>query len=93
VNGFLRAALVVALSPLFFVLLGATLGFFHLVDPAIGREAVGRGLAAHAALAGVITGIVALGVAGYGGFRRLWPRAVLPLALSVASYLAAIYIL
>jgi len=93
VDGFLRVALIVALSPLFFVLLGATLGYFHLVDGAVAREAVARGLGAHAALAGVITGIVALGVAGYGGFRRLWPRAVLPLALSLASYLAAIYIL
>jgi hypothetical protein len=93
VDGFLRAALIVSLSPLFFVFLGGMLAFFHLVDANIAREAVARGLGAHAALAGVITGIVALGVAGYGGFRRLWPRAVLPLALSAASYFAAIYIL
>jgi len=93
VHGFLRVTLYVSLAPLFFAVLGILLGKLNLLDPVIAHDAVARGLAARTALAGVITSIVALGVAGYGGFRTLWPRAVLPLALSIAGYFAAVYVL
>lgn len=86
-------ALIISLAPLFFAALGAGLVALQLLDPTVAHDVIARGLGARVAIAGAITGIVALGVAGYGGFSRLWPRAVLPLALSVASYLAAVYIL
>ena len=93
VEGFLRVALIVALAPLCFAILGAALAALRLLDLNIAHDVIGRGLGARVAIGGVITGIVALGVAGYGGFSRYWPRAALPLALSIASYFAAIYIL
>lgn len=92
-HGFLRVTLYVSLAPLFFAVLGEALGAMGLLDPMIAHHAVAKGLAARTALAGVVTSIVAFGVAGYGGFRTHWPRAAVPLALSIASYLAATSIL
>jgi hypothetical protein len=93
VHGFLAVDLAVSLSPLFFVCLAWLLSSMHLLDATIAREAIARGLGIKAALAGIITGFLGIAAAGVGGFGRLWPRAVLPLALSFASYFAAVYIL
>ena len=93
VHGFLVADLVVSLSPLFFVCLAWLLSSMRLLDATIAHDAIARGLGAKAALAGIVTGFLGIAAAGVGGFRQLWVRAVLPLALSFASYLAAIYML
>jgi fatty-acyl-CoA synthase len=81
----LRLALLIGISAPLFVLIGAVgtkLGWF---DWRVGFGLLTIGWAPKAAFLGVFTGLAALYVAGFAGWRRLWPLAVAALLVPIAT--------
>lgn len=84
----LRLALLIALSAPLLVLMGAIGTKLGLWDWRVGFLGMTVGAAPKAAFLGVFTGLVALYVAAFAGWRRLWPLAVLSLAVPIGTVIA-----
>jgi fatty-acyl-CoA synthase len=81
----LRLALLVAISAPVLVLAGAVGTKLGLWDWKVGFGLMTVGWAPKAAFLGLITGLVALYVAAFAGFRRLWPLAAIALIVPAAT--------
>ncbi|MDP2260386.1 MAG: long-chain-fatty-acid--CoA ligase [Caulobacter sp.] len=96
-NAYLNLALLVALAPAAMVLVGAAGMQLGQWDQQIGIVAMLQngvtptlGWAPAAALVGALTSVLGLLVATFGGFSRLWGKALLALAITAATWAALI---
>jgi fatty-acyl-CoA synthase len=81
----LDVALVVAVVPALLAgvgMLGVKLGIF---PPALGHDRMTLDWAPKVAVLGVVTGVLGLFVAAFGGVPRFWKKALLALAITVAT--------
>lgn len=81
----LDVALVIAVVPALLAgvgMLGVKLGIF---PPALGHDRMTLDWAPKAAVLGVVTGVLGLFVAAFGGVPRFWKKALLALAITVAT--------
>ena len=81
----LRLALLIAISAPLLVLLGAVGTKLGLWNWRIGFGLMTVGWAPQAAFLGLVTGLVALYVAAFAGWRRLWPVAIACLVVPLAT--------
>ncbi|WP_165185686.1 long-chain-fatty-acid--CoA ligase [Caulobacter soli] len=81
----LDLALLVALSPAVLVAAGAVGVKFGLLPLALGYDQMTLDWAPKAAMMGVATGVLGLIVALFGGFGRFWKKALLALAITIAT--------
>ena len=84
----LRLALLIGVSAPLLILFGALGTKLGLWDWRVGFLGMTVGAAPKAAFLGVVTGLVALYVAAFADWRRLWPLAVVSLAIPVATVIA-----
>ena len=96
-NGYLNLALLAALAPAALVLAGAAGMQLNLWDQQIGIVAMlengatpSLGWVQAAALVSALTSVLGLLVATFGGFSRLWGKALLALAITAATGAALI---
>lgn len=96
-NGYLNLALLVALAPAIMVLVGAAGMQLGQWDQQIGIVAMLQngatptlGWAPAVALVGGLTGVLGLLVAMFGGFSRLWGKAILAVIITAATWGALI---
>ena len=81
----LDLAVLVALAPALLVAAGAVGVKLGLFDQAIGYDLMTRDWASKVAMLGVATGVLGLIVALFGGFSKLWKKALLALAITIAT--------
>ncbi|CAN5462856.1 long-chain-fatty-acid--CoA ligase [soil metagenome] len=81
----LDVAVLIALAPALLVAAGAVGVKLGLFDQAVGYDLMTRDWAPKAAMLGVATGVLGLIVALFAGFSRLWKKALLALALTIAT--------
>jgi fatty-acyl-CoA synthase len=77
----LRLTLLIAVLPLLFIAAGAAGTKLGLWDWKFGFGTLSVGWASGTAFVGIFAGLLALYVAAFAGFRRLWPLAVVSLVL------------
>jgi fatty-acyl-CoA synthase len=83
-GGVLDVAILIALAPALLVAAGALGVKLGVFDQATGYDLLTRDWAPKVAMLGVATGVLGLIVALFGGFAKLWTRALLALAITVA---------
>jgi fatty-acyl-CoA synthase len=84
-SALLDLALVVAVVPAVLVavgMLGVKLG---ILPPALGHDRMTLDWAPKAAVLGVVTGVLGLFVAAFGGVPRFWKKALLAVAITIAT--------
>lgn len=84
-GGLLDAAVVIALVPALLVAVGALGVKLGMLDQATGYDLLTRDWAPKAAMLGLVTGLLGLIVAWFGGFAKLWKKAALALAITIAT--------
>jgi fatty-acyl-CoA synthase len=84
-GGLLDVAVLIALAPALLVAVGAVGVKFGLLDQAVGYDLLTRDWAPKVAMLGVATGVLGLIVALFGGFSKLWKKALLALAITIAT--------
>lgn len=84
-GGLLDGAIVIALAPALLVAVGALGVKLGMLDQATGYDLLTRDWAPKAAMLGLVTGLLGLIVAWFGGFAKLWKKAALALAITIAT--------
>jgi fatty-acyl-CoA synthase len=84
-SGLLDLAVVIALAPALLVAAGALGVKFGVIPLALGYDQMTLDWAPKAAMLGVATGVLGLIFALFGGFSRFWKKALLALAITVAT--------
>jgi fatty-acyl-CoA synthase len=84
-GGLLDGAIVIALAPALLVAVGALGVKFGMLDQATGHDLLTRDWAPKVAMLGLATGLLGLVVAWFGGFAKLWKKAALALAITLAT--------
>ena len=81
----LDLALLVAMVPAVLVAVGALGVKLGILPPALGHDRMTLDWAPKAAVLGVVTGVVSLFVAAFGGVPRFWKKALLAVAITIAT--------
>jgi fatty-acyl-CoA synthase len=81
----LDGAIVIALAPALLVAVGAAGVKLGMLDQATGYDLLIRDWAPKVAMLGLATGLLGLVVAWFGGFAKLWKKAALALAITLAT--------
>jgi fatty-acyl-CoA synthase len=84
-SGLLDLAVLIALAPALLVAAGALGVKFGVIPLALGYDQMTLDWAPKAAMLGVATGVLGLIVALFGGFSRFWKKALLALAITIAT--------
>jgi fatty-acyl-CoA synthase len=84
-SGLLDLAVLIALAPALLVGAGALGVKFGVIPLALGYDQMTLDWAPKAAMLGVATGVLGLIFALFGGFARFWKKALLALAITVAT--------
>jgi fatty-acyl-CoA synthase len=84
-SGLLDLAVLIALAPAVLVAAGALGVKFGLASLALGYDQMTLEWAPRAAMLGVATGVLGLIAALFGGFSRFWKKALLALAITIAT--------
>jgi fatty-acyl-CoA synthase len=84
-SGFLDLAVLVAVAPALLVAAGALGVKFGVLPQALGYDQMTLDWAPKAAMLGVVTGVLGLFAALFGGISRFWKKALLALAITIAT--------